>query len=171
LLTRSAEEISGERGVETQAGGSTGPIAHGVAAPVERPAFADLVRAHLDRLYGFCVHLTNDASDAEDLVQETLMHAMRAYGDLRDPSRARSWLFAIATNAWRDRARARGRRVPTVSIDALDAEGDDFSLFQTIAIEDPFRTPTSCILTSCGCSETTTSGRSSTRSRRPFGCP
>jgi RNA polymerase sigma-70 factor, ECF subfamily len=138
LLTRSAEGFIGGHGVETQVGGSTGPIAQGVAAPVERLAFADLARAHLDRLYGFCVHLTNDANDAEDLVQETLMHAMRAYGDLRDPSRAKGWLFAIATNAWRDRARARGRQVPTVSIDASDVDGDDFSLFQTVAIEDPF---------------------------------
>jgi RNA polymerase sigma-70 factor (ECF subfamily) len=63
---------------------------------------------------------------------------MRAYDGLRDPSRAKGWLFAIATNAWRDVSRARGREVRTVPIDGLDADGDAFSLFQTIAIEDPF---------------------------------
>jgi RNA polymerase sigma-70 factor (ECF subfamily) len=104
----------------------------------ERPPFADLAREYLDRLYGFSVRLTNHPSDAEDLVQETFLRALRAYGDLRDASRAKGWLFAIATNAWRDLSRARGREVRTVSIDGLDADGDEFSLFQTIAIEDPF---------------------------------
>ena len=100
-----------------------------------RPPFADVAREHLDRLYGFCVHLTSDPHDAEDLVQETFIRAMRAYGDLRDASRAKGWLFAIATNAWRDTARARSREVVTTT---LDDETDEFSLFQTIAVEDPF---------------------------------
>jgi len=105
---------------------------------VERRPFADVAREHLDRLYGYCVRLTNDPSDAEDLVQDTLIRAMRAHDDLRDPARARSWLFAIATNAWRDRSRSRGREVRTVPFDALAADGQEFSLFQAIAIEDPF---------------------------------
>lgn len=103
-----------------------------------RPSFADIAREHLDRLYGFCVRLTNHPSDAEDLVQETLLRAMRAYDDLREPARAKGWLFAIATNAWRDLSRARNREVATIPIEGLDADGDEFSLFQTIAIEDPF---------------------------------
>jgi RNA polymerase sigma-70 factor (ECF subfamily) len=106
--------------------------------PPELPPFADVARAHLDRLYGFCLHLAGHPSDAEDLVQETLLRAMRSYDGLREPSRAKGWLFAIATNAWRDQVRARGREIRTVPIDALDADGDEFSLFQTIAIEDPF---------------------------------
>ena len=63
---------------------------------------------------------------------------MRRYDDLHDPSRAKGWLFAIATNAWRDRMRARGREVRTVPIDGLAPDSDEFSLFQTLAIEDPF---------------------------------
>jgi RNA polymerase sigma-70 factor (ECF subfamily) len=124
--------------VETRAAGLTGPIAPTVDVGVEHRPFADVARDHLDRLYGFCVRLTNDPGDAEDLVQETLMRAMRAYDDLRDPSRAKAWLFAIATNARRDLFRAQGRQVATVSLDSTGAEGDEFSLFETIAIEDPF---------------------------------
>ena len=124
--------------VETRATGLTGPIARTVAGPAERRPFADVARDHLDRLYGFCVRLTSNPSDAEDLVQETLIRAMRAYGELRDPSRAKGWLFAIATNARRDLFRAQGRRVLTVPLDAVDPDGDEFSLFETIAIEDPF---------------------------------
>lgn len=107
------------------------------AAASDRPPFAEVARDHLDRLYGFCVRLANAPADAEDLLQETLIRAMRGYADLRDPSRAKGWLFTIATNAWRDMARSRTREVPTTPIESIDDEGD-FSLFQTIAIEDPF---------------------------------
>jgi RNA polymerase sigma-70 factor, ECF subfamily len=103
-----------------------------------RPSFADVAREHLDRLYGYCLRLAGDPADAEDLVQETLVRAMRGYPALRDPARAKGWLFAIATNQWRDDARARQRRVPTVSIDRLPDDETEFSLFQTLTLEDPF---------------------------------
>lgn len=122
---------------DTGVAGLMGAMSPTVDGTARRP-FADVAHEHLDRLYGFCVHLTNDPHDAEDLAQETFIRAMRAYGDLRDTSRAKGWLFAIATNAWRDLFRARGRQVATVPLDTLEADGDEFSLFQTIAIEDPF---------------------------------
>jgi RNA polymerase sigma-70 factor (ECF subfamily) len=103
-----------------------------------RPSFASVARDYLDRLYGFCLRLTSSPADAEDLVQESLLRAMRAYDGLRDPSRAKGWLFAIATNAWRDLIRARGREVRTTSLDDVDTTTDEFSLFQTLTIEDPF---------------------------------
>jgi DNA-directed RNA polymerase specialized sigma24 family protein len=69
--------------VETRATDLTGPMARTVEGRAERRSFADVAREHLDRLYGFCVRLTNDPSDADDLVQETLLRGMRAYDDLR----------------------------------------------------------------------------------------
>ena len=100
--------------------------------------FAALVTPHLDGLYGYCMRLCGRPAEAEDLLQETLLHGLRSHDRLREPSRIRPWLFTIATNAWRDRLRARSRQVSTVSLDAVEAEGDDFSLFATLAIEDPF---------------------------------
>ena len=99
--------------------------------------FADVAREQLDGLYGYCVRLTSHRAEAEDLVQDTLVRAMRAYPKLRDENSVKGWLFAIATNGWRDLCRARGRTVPTVSLDMSDPD-DDFSLFATLAIEDPF---------------------------------
>jgi len=101
-------------------------------------AFADIIRDHLDALHGFCVQLARDRSDGEDLLQETIIRAMRAHPGLREPERFKGWLFAIATNVWRDQLRARGRHVQTTSLDELNEDGDGFSLFQTITIEDPF---------------------------------
>jgi RNA polymerase sigma-70 factor (ECF subfamily) len=112
---------------------SASPVVRG-----QRPPFADVARDHLDRLYGYCLRLAGSPADAEDLVQETLLRGMRAYGDLREPTRAKAWLFAIATNVWRDLARVRGRELQTSSLDELVTEDNEFSLFQTIAIEDPF---------------------------------
>jgi RNA polymerase sigma-70 factor, ECF subfamily len=100
-------------------------------------AFTELVEPHLDGLYGYCMRLCDQPADAQDLLQETLTRGLRSHGGLRDPDRVRPWLFTIATNAWRDHHRARGRRVETMSLDASDPD-DEFSLFATLAIEDPF---------------------------------
>jgi RNA polymerase sigma-70 factor (ECF subfamily) len=117
--------------IETAAGADG---ATGIAA--QRP-FAEVARENLDWLYGYCVHLCGDRTDAEDLLQDTLVKAMRAYDGLREPEATKTWLFRVATNCARDRWRARGRELDTVPLDAGDAD-DDFSLFATIAIEDPF---------------------------------
>lgn len=95
-----------------------------------RPAATDfsvIVRDHADQLYGFCIRLSGDATEAEDLLQETLIRALRAWPDVREPSRAKSWLFAIAMNAWRDHLRARDRRVRTASLDEVDEDEPDLS--------------------------------------------
>ncbi len=62
---------------------------------------------------------------------------MRSYDGLRDPEAAKTWMFTIATNCARDRWRAGGRELDTVRLEAGDPD-DEFSLFATIAIEDPF---------------------------------
>jgi len=113
---------------------------HAPPPPLDAPParFADVVHEHGDRLYGFCVRLAGNVPDAEDLLQETLLRAMRGWPELRDRERAKAWLFAIATNAWRDISRARGREVATTPLDTLDSADDEFSLYQTLAIEDPF---------------------------------
>ena len=104
---------------------------------VRHQPFADLVAPHLDGLYGYCLRLCGRQPDAEDLLQETLLHGLRAQDRLRDADRVRPWLFTIATNAWRDRQRALSRRPTTVPLDP-DVVDEEFSLFATVAIEDPF---------------------------------
>jgi RNA polymerase sigma-70 factor, ECF subfamily len=106
------------------------------SAPAGR-AFAEAVAPHLDSLWAYCRRLCRSAQDAEDLLQDTLLHGLRGHRSLREQSRIRPWLFTIATNAWRDRQRVRGRELSTVSLDADEGEAD-FSLFATLAIEDPF---------------------------------
>jgi RNA polymerase sigma-70 factor, ECF subfamily len=111
--------------------------AEAVAGAPPRQGFSAVLADHTDALYGYCLHLARHEADAEDLLQETLMHAMRGHARLRDPGKARSWLFTIATNAWRDRQRALHRRPATVPLDP-EIVDEDFSLFATVAVEDPF---------------------------------
>lgn len=69
-----------------------------------------LLEEHVQRVWRFALRLTGDRDRAEDLTQETLLRAWRHRRRLRDPNKARVWLFKIAANLWRDQARRAKRR-------------------------------------------------------------
>lgn len=63
------------------------------------------------------------ASDvADDLVQDTVIKAMRNASSLRDMKKMNSWLFTILANCWRDYLR---RHKPTDDIDECVFTNDD----------------------------------------------
>jgi RNA polymerase sigma-70 factor, ECF subfamily len=64
-----------------------------------------LLEEHATRIWRFALRLTGDLHHAEDLTQETLLRAWRHRRRLRDPRKARVWLFAITANLWRDQCR------------------------------------------------------------------
>ncbi len=105
----------------------------GANATVSSPlTFAQLVTPCLPGLYAMARRMAGD--DAEDLIQDALLRAHRAFGQLRDETSAASWLRSILVNAFRDRLRKARRMPPEVPIEHLD----DFSLYKQIAAEDPF---------------------------------
>ncbi|MGQ0668916.1 MAG: sigma-70 family RNA polymerase sigma factor, partial [Actinomycetota bacterium] len=91
-----------------------------------------LAREQMPRLYSLARRLTADG--AEDLVQECLLRAYRSFDTLSDPEAGARWLQSILVNAFRDQLRKQARTVREVAVE----EVDDFSLYRTIAEEDPF---------------------------------
>lgn len=87
------------------------------APHVDLPPFESLIELHARGLLRFCVARLG-ADRGEDAFQETLLAALRAYPDLRDPAAAGGWLFAIADRKIIDAARA-GARQPAGG-DAID---------------------------------------------------
>jgi RNA polymerase sigma factor (sigma-70 family) len=57
--------------------------------------FAAVLEQHGPALLRFCF-VQAGADRAEDVFQETMLAALRAYDDLRDPGAVRAWLFSIA---------------------------------------------------------------------------
>lgn len=82
--------------------------------------FHALVLPHLDRLLGFARRRTDDASDAEDAVQDACVKAWLAFGDLRDDALVRPWLYRILRSVLSDTFEKSGRRRQLVDISRLD---------------------------------------------------
>ncbi|AFP39673.1 sigma-70 family RNA polymerase sigma factor [Mycolicibacterium smegmatis] len=75
-----------------------------------RPDFQDEVKPLLGDLHRRAYAYVRDTSDAEDLVQETLLRAYRAFDRLGDDYQLMPWLLAIMRNTWISRYRAAQRR-------------------------------------------------------------
>src|ERR1700730_15895479 len=77
--------------------------------------FEDAMRRHDREIMRFLVRMTRDREDALDLFQETFLRAYRAYPQLDSEAGLRPWLFKIASNLCRNRARDRGRNSRVIS--------------------------------------------------------
>ena len=75
-----------------------------------------LVEEHYAALYRYAFRLSGSAADAEDLTQDTFCQAQRKLDQLRDPARAKAWLFSILRNAYLHRRRA-ARQEHVVSLE------------------------------------------------------
>lgn len=62
------------------------------------PAFEHLVEKHSREIFSYLWRLTQNAEDAEDLLQDTFLRAYKAYHKLEHHQHLRAWLYKIATN-------------------------------------------------------------------------
>lgn len=76
--------------------------------------------AHLDALYSFALALTRNGPDAEDLVQETYLRAVRFAHRFQPGTHLKAWLFQILRNTFLTFYRRETREVAV-----LDAEPGD----------------------------------------------
>jgi len=75
---------------------------------------------YMDTLYRYAMVLTRNRSEAEDLVQETYLRAMRAMRRLRAGSNIKSWLLVILRNIWLNQLRQQRTTPMVVEIDVDD---------------------------------------------------
>lgn len=73
----------------------------------ESDAAEQFAARHLDALWRFARRMGAEPDIADDLVQESLLSALRAAGSFRGEGSARAWLFTIARNAWHHAHRRR----------------------------------------------------------------
>jgi RNA polymerase sigma-70 factor, ECF subfamily len=70
--------------------------------------FCDEVLAHLDAMYAVACKLTRNPTDAEDLVQDAFVKAMRARQQFQAGTNLKAWLFRILTNTFINKYRRGG---------------------------------------------------------------
>lgn len=103
-------------------------------APEERRAgFEKEALVHLDALYRVALRLSGNPSDAEDLVQETMLRAYRSWERYTPGTNAKGWLLTILRHLFINEYRRRSRHPETVDVDTIEP----FALFQEVQEEDP----------------------------------
>lgn len=110
-----------------------------------------LIDAHYEALYRYAYRLSGSSADAEDLTQETFGKALARLPQLREPDRAKAWLFRILRNLYLHKVRDQKRHkvVPLDAVGDLPGRPDDETpeidpakLQQALdELDETFRTP------------------------------
>jgi len=85
-------------------------------------ALATEVLEYLEPLYATAVRLTRQRADAEDLVQDTVVKALRFADTFTPGTNLRAWLYTILHNTWRNRLRDAARAGVEVNSEVVEHE-------------------------------------------------
>lgn len=75
---------------------------------------------HLDSVYRLALSLAGEAADADDLVQETMLKAYRAWYKYQSGTNVRAWLLTILRNTFISHHRHRQLQKHTVEFGAIE---------------------------------------------------
>ena len=100
------------------------------ARQADPSAFEKLYRANVDRVYGLCLRMTGERSEAEDCVQEAFIQAWNKLDKFRGDAAFGTWMHRVAVNVVLGRMRRSKReqdRIRAVSdvAPAREAIADD----------------------------------------------
>lgn len=119
--------VARERSIQVYQEVRFDPVAVAAAMGGNRTALDGLVAACLPLVYNIVGRSMGGHADVDDVVQETMLHAVRGLANLRDPQRFRPWLVAIAVQQVRLRWRTSSRSVPRADLDVdVTDPGADF---------------------------------------------
>src|SRR5580693_10564652 len=98
---------------------SQGMVRLAASSSQDRPSagFEELAMPLFDSLYNFASWLVHNKSNAEDLVQETYLKALRSFASFHPGTNFRAWMFRILRNTFLSSRSALGGRV-NVDIDS-----------------------------------------------------
>jgi RNA polymerase sigma-70 factor (ECF subfamily) len=86
--------------------------------------FEELALPLFNSLYNFARWLVHNSTDAEDLVQETYLKALRSFASFQPGTNFRAWMFQILRNTFLSSCSKLDRRMTV----AMDLEGDGLEL-------------------------------------------
>jgi RNA polymerase sigma-70 factor, ECF subfamily len=112
----------------------TAPISIEALQAGDRAAFARLVETYSPQVYRVALKILNDEQDAEDVLQETFIKALRALPEFEGRSNLSTWLYRIAVNEALMLVRKRGK-ASMVSLEA-EVEGEEDQAEPPIQIVD-----------------------------------
>jgi RNA polymerase sigma-70 factor, ECF subfamily len=101
-------------------------MAPAAQSPQDRAEFEQQVLPYLDQLYPAALQMTRNASDAEDLVQETITKAYAAFHQFTPGTNLRAWLHRILANTFINSYRKK-KREPAI---AQSQDRDDWQTGQ-----------------------------------------
>lgn len=99
----------------------------------KREEFEREALVHLDTLYNVALRLAGNAPDAEDLVQEAVTKAWRAWDSYRRGTNCRAWLVTILRNTFINQFRRASRRPTAVQYEAVE----DINVLEAVQERDP----------------------------------
>ena len=89
------------------------------ADPAAAARFAATVAPLFEVLLRGARRLTRNDADAEDLLQDTLLHAYAGFHNFKEGTNLQAWMFRILYNRWVSAHRAKQRRPLEVSADEV----------------------------------------------------
>jgi RNA polymerase sigma-70 factor (ECF subfamily) len=79
--------------------GTVGPGTSSLSDDKSLAGFEELAMPLFDSLYNFARWLVHNPNDAEDLVQETYLKALRGFASFQSGTNFRAWIFQILKNS------------------------------------------------------------------------
>jgi len=124
--------------------GSARPVAQGVLiiprGGINPPSARVLPRGLSGRRCSTAMRLTRNRADAEDLVQDTVVKALRFQSRFERGTNLRAWLYTILHNTWRNRVRDTAREAVDIDSDRIE------ELASTVDGPTEFETPERALL-------------------------
>lgn len=82
--------------------------------------FEEQALQYMPQLYGVAMQKTKNPTDAEDLVQETMVKAFKAFNQFEQGTNLKAWLFRILSNTNINNSVKRGKDQAKTALDELE---------------------------------------------------